>query len=450
MTNSALLSSIFASAAVGEIFSDRAVLQAMLDIEAALAAAEAEAGLIPATVVAPIRSACDASLYDLEKIGSEAALASNVAIPLVKALTSKVNEKARGYVHWGATSQDIIDTAFTLAAGRALAGMRRDMAGAIDGLDNLIAAHRAAVMPGRTLMQQALPITFAYKAAVWLSGLTGAAQRLRSVQANALTLQFGGASGTLAALGDKGMAVRKALAAQLKLGEPDITWHSERGRIFDIAAALAGLSGACAKIATDVLLLMQSEIGEVFEPAAAGKGGSSSMPHKRNPVGSIAIRANHQRISGMLATVASGLVHEHERAAGAWQAEWETMRELFVLSAGSLEKLREMLKGLEVDATRMRDNLHATLRLPMSESLTMALAQRIGKVEAQHRVEAVSKLAQASGRQLSDVAKAEPAIAGNISAEEIDLALDPHHYLGSADAMIDAALTAARREMESI
>jgi 3-carboxy-cis,cis-muconate cycloisomerase len=285
---------------------------------------------------------------------------------------------------------------------------------------------------------------------VWLSGLTGVAERLRWVRANALTLQFGGASGTLAALGDKGIAVRRALAVQLKLGEPDITWHAQRSRILDIASTLAGLSGACAKIATDVLLLMQSEIAEVLEPAAAGKGGSSSMPHKRNPVGSIAIRANHQRIAGMLASVASGLVQEHERAAGAWQAEWETMREFFVLSAGSMEKLREMLEGLEVDSGRMRDNLHASLGLPMSESLTMALAQKIGKAEAQHRVEAASKLAQASRRQLADVAKAEPAIAGNISAEEIDRALDPNHYLGSAEAMIDAALEAARRELGSM
>lgn len=449
MTSPGLLASIFTSAKVGDIFSDSAIVQAMLEFEAGLAAAEAEAGIIPATAVAAIRSACDVSLYDLEKIGREAALASNIAIPLVKALTAKVNEKVRGYVHWGATSQDAIDTAFVLCAGRALGSMRSDLSATMRALEKLITAHRTTIMPGRTLMQQALPITFAYKAAVWLSGLTSAAGRLRSVQANALALQFGGASGTLAALGEKGIAVRRALAAQLELKEPDITWHAQRSRILEIASTLAGLSGATTKIATDILLLMQSEVGEVLEPAAAGKGGSSSMPHKRNPVGSIAIRANHQRISGLLATVTSGLVQEHERAAGAWQAEWEPMRELFVLSAGSLEKLRDMLEGLEINAARMRDNLHATLGLPMSESLTMALAQKIGKAEARHRVEAVSKLAQASRRQLAEVAKAEPAIAGNISAEEIDRALDPRHYLGSADAMIDAALQAAHRELES-
>jgi 3-carboxy-cis,cis-muconate cycloisomerase len=264
----------------------------------------------------------------------------------------------------------------------------------------------------------------------------------------AVVLQFGGATGTLAALGDKGTAVRKALAAQLKLIEPDITWHAQRSRIFDIATTLAGLSGACAKIATDILLLMQTEVAEVFEPAAVGKGGSSSMPHKRNPVGSIAIRANHRRVSGMIATITLGFEQEHERAAGAWAAEWETMRELFTLSAGSLEKLCEMLEGLEVDPARMRQNLDATLGLPLSESLVMALAQKIGRAEAQHRVEAVSKLALASGRQLAEVAKAEPANAGNISAEEIDRALNPLNYLGIAEGMIVAALKAARRETE--
>ncbi len=446
---SALLSPIFASAAVGAAFSDRAMLQAMLDFEAALGAAEAEAGVIPATSVAPIRSAADATLYDLDAIGREAALAGNVAIPLVKALTAKVNERARGHVHWGATSQDVIDTGFALCARRATKIMRGDLAASIEALAALIGKHRGSVMAGRTLLQQALPITFAFKAAVWLSGLTGAAERLRHIEKTAFALQFGGAAGTLAALGPDGAKVRSALAKNLELGEPTITWHSERGRVFDIAAALAGLSGAAAKIATDVLLLMQTEVAEALEPAAPGKGGSSTLPHKRNPVGAVAIRANHRRIAGLMATITMNLEQEHERAAGAWAAEWETLRELFVLSAGSLERLREMVEGLEVDPARMRENLDATLGLPLAESLMMALAEKIGRAEAHHRVEAVSKLALASRRPLSEVAKAEPAIAGKIDAETIDRALDPMNYLGSADPMIDAALLAARREMES-
>lgn len=445
---SPLLSPIFASAAVAGMFSDRAIVQAMLDFEAALAEAEAEVGVIPATSVAPIKSACDAGLFDIAAIGQAAAPAGNIAIPLVKTLTATVNEKARGHVHWGATSQDVIDTAFVLCAKPALAHMRGEAVSAMKALVALIGAHRGTIMPGRTLLQQALPVTLAYKAAVWLSALTGAAERLRRVQAGALALQFGGAAGTLAALGADGAKVKTALAKRLGLSEMPIAWHTDRGRVFDIAAALAGLSGACAKIAGDVALLMQSEVGEAFEPAALGKGGSSTLPHKRNPVGAAAIRANHRRISGAMATVTMALEQEHERAAGAWAAEWETMRELFTLAAGSIERLVELLAGLEVDAARMRANLDATLGLPLAESLMMALAPKIGRMEAHHRVEAASKLALASSRPLAEVAKAEPAIAGNISAQEIDSALDPRNYLGSAEAMIDAALAAANKEME--
>jgi 3-carboxy-cis,cis-muconate cycloisomerase len=446
---SPLLSPIFASAAVAQAFSDRAFVQAMLDVEAALAEAEAEVGVIPATAAAPIRSACDAGLYDIAAIGKAAALAGNVAIPLVKALTGKVNEKARGYVHWGATSQDVIDTALMLCARNALNVMRGDVKAAMQALESLIGAHAGALMPGRTWMQQALPITFGFKSALWLSGLTHAAERLRKVATSSLALQLGGAAGTLAALGADGLKVRTALADRLQLGEPAITWHAERSRIFDFGAVLAGLAGVASKIATDVLLLMQTEVAEALEPAAGGKGGSSTMPHKRNPVGAAAIRANHRRVVGLFSTLAFGLEQEHERAPGAWSAEWETLREMFALAGGSVERLRDMLAGLEIDASRMRANLDATLGLPLAESLMMALAPKIGRMEAHHRVEAVSKLALSVNRPLAEIAKGEPAIAGQLTAEEIDRALDPARYLGTADEMIAAAIKAARTEMEA-
>jgi 3-carboxy-cis,cis-muconate cycloisomerase len=448
-TGSDLYRPIFASEAVAAIFSDREIVQAMLDFEAALAEAEAEAGVFPATSVAPIKSACDASLFDIAEIGRGAALGGNVAIPLVKALTAKVNEKARGHVHWGATSQDVIDTAFMLCARRALAHTRTELKAAMQAAAALSERHRGTIMAGRTLMQQALPITLGFKIAGWLSGLASASAQIRRIEKGALALQFGGAAGTLASLGPEGAKVRAALAGRLGLREPPITWHTERSRIFDIATALAALSGESAKIAGDILLLMQSEVAEAFEPAGAGKGGSSTLPHKRNPVGAAAIRANHRRVAGMMATVTAGLEQEHERAAGAWAAEWETLRDLFMLSAGSIERLREMLAGLEVDRARMRANLDAMLGLPLAESLMMTLAKAIGRGEAKHRVEAASKLALASGRPLAEVAKGEPAIAGNLTVEEIDRALDPQSYLGSADAMIDAALTAAKTEMEA-
>jgi 3-carboxy-cis,cis-muconate cycloisomerase len=445
---SPLLSPIFASEAVARIFSDRATLQAMLDFESALARAEAEAGIIPKEAAEAIAKACDAKLYDIVEIGRAAALAGNVAIPLVKALTADLPEPARGFVHWGATSQDVIDTAFMLCARPALATMRGDLQAAMQALVELIGAHRKTLMAGRTLMQQALPITFAYKAAIWLSGVTYAAERLRRVESESLALQFGGAVGTLAALGDKGLAVRKALAARLKLKEAALTWHAERGRIIDIAVALAGLSGAAAKIATDVILLMQTEVGEVFEPAAEGRGGSSTMPHKRNPVASIAICANHTRIVGAVAAILAGPSIQAERAAGSWQAEWETLRDLFILAAGSLERLRVMLEGLEVNPSQMKKNLDASLGLPMAESLTFALAARIGRAEAHRRVEVATRHALAQALGLADAAKADPAIAGAMTAAEIEQDLDPQRYLGNADAMIDAALVEARRAME--
>lgn len=446
---SPLLSPIFASAKVAAMFADRAVLQAMLDFEAALAAAEGEAGVIPADCVAPIRSACDASLYDLAALGRDGAPAGNIAIPLVKALTAKVTARARGAVHWGATSQDVIDTAFMLIAKQALAALRKELDAAMAALAGLIGAHRGTVMAGRTLMQQALPITFAFKAAGWLSGLGGAGARLKEVEARALALQFGGAAGTLSALAADGLKVRAGLAQRLGLNEAPITWHAERGRMFEIAAALARLSGACVKIAGDVLLLMQSEVAEAFEPAAAGKGGSSTMPHKRNPVDAAAIRANHRRVAGLMATLTLILEQEHERAPGGWAAEWETLPDLFRLTAGSVERLRAMLEGLEVDPARMRENLDSALGLPLAESLMMALAPKIGRMEAHHRVEAASKLALSQARPLAAVAKAEPAIAGNLSAEEIDRALDPARYLGMAEAMIDATLGMVKTTQEN-
>lgn len=445
---SPLLAPIFASVAMRATFSDGATLQAMLDFEAALARAEADAGVIPQETAGPIAEACIAGFYDPAAIGAAAPAGGNIAIPLVKALTAKVPEAARGWVHWGATSQDAIDTAAMLLARDGLAILRRDLRAAMEACAALAEAHRATLMPGRTWLQQALPISFGFKAATWLGGLIDAHRRLRRAESEALALQFGGASGTLAALGDKGTEVRRRLAALLRLAEPPVTWHTERGRILEIAAALAGLSGAASKIATDVLLLMQSEVGETFEPAASGKGGSSTMPHKRNPVGAAAIRANHRRVAGIMATLTMAMEQEHERAPGGWSAEWETMRDLFVLAGGSVERLAEMLGGLELDTERMRSNLDAQRGLPLAESLMMALAPAIGRMQAHHRVEAASKRALAAGCTLADIARSEPAIASHLSAEEIDRALDPNHYLGTAGTMIDAALAAARSEME--
>ena len=443
-----LLAPIFASESMRAAFSDRALLQAMLDFEAALARAEGRRGVIPESAVRPIADACRADLFDIVEIGRAAALAGNPAIPLVKALTAAVREDARAWVHWGGTSQDVIDNALVLLMRQGLRLLLADLRATMTALVALAEAHRATPMAGRTWLQQALPITFGFKAAGWLAALTEVSKTLRRVQREALALQFGGAAGTLAALGRDGLTVRKALAEELKLPEPAIAWHADRTRFTAIACALGTLSGTLSKIATDVLLLMQTEIAEAFEPAAAGKGGSSTMPHKRNPVGAAAIRANHRRIVGLVATMLIAMEGEHERGAGAWSAEWETVRDLFCLAGGSSAQLRVIAEGLEVAPERMRANLDATLGLPLAESLMIALAPRIGRMQAHHRIEAASKRAVAEGRHLAEIAAAEPAIQGYLSEAEIKAAFDPLGYLGSANEMIDSVLAEARAELE--
>jgi 3-carboxy-cis,cis-muconate cycloisomerase len=446
---SSLLAPIVESAAMADIFGDLATVQAMLDFEAALAEAEAETGIIPAEAGAPIRAACRADAFDIGALGESAALAGNPAIPLVKALTAQVAAEARGYVHWGATSQDVVDTAFMLCARRGLDRLAGELREAIAACVALAEEGRGALMAGRTFLQQALPTTFGHKAAVWLSGLVRARAEVRRVRAASIALQFGGAVGTLAALGADGLKVRAALARILGLPEAPVSWHAERSRVFAIAAALAGASGAAAKIAGDVALMMQSEVGEAFEPAAEGKGGSSTMPHKRNPVAAAAIRANHLRIAGTMATMTLAIAHEHERAAGAWTAEWQAIRELFRLAGGSVERLADMLGGLETDAPRMRANLDAGLGLPLAESLMMALAPRLGRGEAHRAVTAAARRAAAERRPLFDVASEDAAISAALDKEAIAAALDPERYLGVAGAMAEAALSEARREMET-
>ena len=446
-TPSGLFAPIFASGAMQALFADPALLQAMLDFEAALARAGARIGIIPQDAADSISENCKASLYDFSAIGIAARDSGNPAVPLVKALTAQVPEEARGWVHWGATSQDVIDTALMMQAKDGLNLILADVTAAIKAGVRLARNQKNAIMAGRTFLQQAVPVTFAFKAANWTAGLARLRGSLiRNLEEN-IALQFGGAAGTLAALGPDGMAVRAALAAELDLAEPQMSWHSERSRFVEIATALGAASAVFAKIATDIMLMMQPEVAEAFEPAAAGRGGSSTMPHKRNPVGAIAIRANHRRIAGLVATMLMAAEAEHERGAGGWGAEWRTIADLFTLTGGSAEHLAEMLTGLELDPVRMRANLDNTGGLPLAESLMMALAQKTGRMEAHHIVEAVAKKAIADGLTLAAAASAQGAITAQLSRQEIERALDPENYLGSANAMIDKVLSEVHRQI---
>ena len=434
---------MFAAREMRTLFSDRATLSRMLGVELALAAAEASAGVIPRGAAAPIASACDPARFDLEALGDAARASGNIAIPLVKALTAEVarrDAEAARFVHWGATSQDIIDTAAVLALRDGANLIGRDLDRAIKSLAALARRHRRKPMAGRTWLQQALPITFGLKAARWAAMLARVGGQLRDTASAASVLQFGGAAGTLASLGAKGPAVAKRLADELELKLPDLPWHGERDRIVAVAVSLGILIGAAGKIARDVSLLMQTEVGEAFEPAAAGRGGSSTMPHKRNPVACAQILTASTLAPGLVASVLSGMVQEHERALGGWQAEWVALPQLFLLASGATSQLADMAKGIEIDTDRMRTNLELTNGLIMAEAVQMALGEKIGRMQAHDLLETASKRAASEGRHLREVIADTPAIADALPSKALDKLFDPLAYLGSADEFIDRAL----------
>jgi 3-carboxy-cis,cis-muconate cycloisomerase len=339
---------------MAEATSDQAWLAAMLDVEAALAEAESAAGLVPAEAAAAIRAACVPDRFDIERLGLEAVASANPVVPLVDALRRAVPTEAAAYVHFGATSQDILDTAMMLIAKRGVDLLLTDLGGLADGCARLADRHRTSVMAGRTLLQQAVPITFGLKAAGWLMGVTEAAERLAELRRGRLAVQLGGAAGTLASFGDAGFEVAAGLAHSLGLVEPPLPWHAERTRIAQLGSALAIAAGASGKIALDILLLAQTEVGEVAE---GEPGGSSAMPHKRNPVAAIEADACARGAAAQAAVLIGSLRAEHERAAGAWQAEWHAVGEAFRLTSGAVARTRASVGHLVVDVARMRSNL---------------------------------------------------------------------------------------------
>ena len=427
------------------VFSDRGRLQGMLDFEAALGRAEARAGVIPAAAAAPIAAQCRADLFDVEALARGSALAGNTAIPMVKALTALVakhDQEAARYVHWGATSQDAMDTGLVLQLRDALGVFDADLARLADVLAGLADEHKRTVLAGRTWLQQATPVTFGLKAAGALSAVERHRARLRELRPRVLALQFGGASGTLAALGTDGLKVAAALANQLKLALPDVPWHAHRDRVAEVATTLGLLVGTLGKIARDVSLLMQTEVGEAFEPAAAGKGGSSTMPHKRNPVGCAAILAAAIRVPGLVSVMLTAMVQEHERGLGDWHAEWDTLPEICCLAAGALAQLAQVLEGLELDPARMAANLEATRGLVLAEAVTMALGGKIGRLPAHHLVEGACRRAAAEDRHLRDVLEADAEVRKHLSAEDLRRLLEPANYVGLAETMVERALAA--------
>ncbi|WP_321931122.1 3-carboxy-cis,cis-muconate cycloisomerase [Paraburkholderia guartelaensis] len=438
-----LTSLICGTEPMNAVWSPDATLQRMLDVEAALARASAAHGVIPQSAVAAIVEACAADQLDAPALARDAALGGNLAIPLVKQLTARVKSadlEAAKYVHWGATSQDIIDTATVLQLRDALVLIERGIDALCATLAGLARTHRATPAVGRTWLQQALPITLGLKFAQWLDAMLRHRERLAVLRERALVLQFGGAAGTLASLRDAAPAVSAALAQELDLALPALPWHTQRDRIAEAASFFGMLIGTLGKIARDISLQMQTEVGELGEPAAAGKGGSSTMPHKRNPVGCAAVLTAATRAPGLVATVFAGMVQEHERALGGWQAEWDALPDLARLAGGALAQVEQITAGLEVRPERLAANLDITHGLILGEAVMLALGDQIGRLDAHHLVEHASKSAVQSGRTLYEVLAAEPAVTRHLDEARLKALLDPANYVGQAHAFVDAVL----------
>ncbi|HYM59015.1 MAG TPA: 3-carboxy-cis,cis-muconate cycloisomerase [Solirubrobacteraceae bacterium] len=441
MSTSELFDGVLARGGVREEVGDRAWLQAMLDVEAALARSLAVAGLMPAEHAEQIAASCRAERFDAAEIGARAADTGNPAAPLARALTAAVEGPAAGQVHRGATSQDILDSAAMLVAHRALGPLLADLAAAADAAAALAREHRATVMAGRTLLQQAVPTTFGLKAAGWLVALDEGAARLRQVRGTRLAVQLGGAAGTLASLGDHGVAVASRLARELGLAEPVLPWHTDRTRPAELAGALGEACGAIGKVARDVVLLSQTEVAEVRE-GGGDRGGSSTMPHKRNPVAAVAAQACARQAPGLVATLLAAMEQEHERAAGAWHAEWRPLTELLRATGSAAIWLRDCLEHLEVDPERMRANLDCTGGLLLAERVTAALAPALGRQAAHDLVQRAAAETHASGRPFADVLEQQAAVAAHLGPGAAAALLDPSSYLGSAAALIERALRA--------
>jgi len=438
-----LLDPLFRWEPVAKLFRDDDYLQRMLDFEAALARAEASSGIIASSAANAIAAKCRAELFDKRKLSEDASLAGNVAIPLIKQLKALVaadNKDAAGFVHLGATSQDALDTALVLQLREALALISADVEKLCGRLAKMADQHRLTPVVGRTWMQHAVPTTLGMKFAGWLDALGRHRERFREMQNRCLALQFGGAVGTLAALGSQGVIVAKHLSEQLKLPLPQVPWHSHRDRVAEIATTLGVLTGTLGKIARDISLHMQTEIDELREPAEEGRGGSSTLPHKRNPVACAVILSAAIRVPGLVATMLSAMVQEDERGLGGWHAEWETLPEIVCLTAGAMHQLADIVPRLEIDVERMRQNLNLTKGLIFAEAITGALGEKISRAQARELLDAASQRAIKEKRHLRDVINDDQKIAEHFSADDLDKLFDARNYSGMSSEFIDRVI----------
>ncbi len=434
-----LNSFLFSTPEMTRVFSPEQQLRAMMRFELALTCALEKHGLAEAGSGSAVESLVDAGFVDLNSLQREAKRAGNIAIPFVRQLTAAVearSERSSRAIHLGATSQDLLDTALVLEMRDGIGLLNES----IDRLDRALAkqvrAHRDTAMAGRTWLQPGPPTTLGLKLAGALAALRRHRERIRAAAQRVLVLQFGGAVGTLAALGASGGYVSAELAHSLELREPELPWHTQRDRLTEIVQVFAGLTGSLAKLARDIALLMQAEVSEASEGHGDERGGSSTMPHKHNPVACAAVIAVHARMPGLAATMLHAMPQEHERGLGLWQAEWETVPEVFRLTAAALASSIEIAETLQADPVRMRANFEALLGATLSEAVSTALAPKIGRSAAHDLLRAATSRARDERRHLGDVLKELPEVTAHLSNDEIDRLMEPHAYLGSAGRLV--------------
>jgi 3-carboxy-cis,cis-muconate cycloisomerase len=435
--------SLFSTPEMDRFFSPAHQLRLMTRFEWALSSALETCGIATQGAAEVLEPLLDAAFLDLPSLYEQQYQAGNLAIPFVQQLTAAVgfrNEEAARFVHLGATSQDVLDTALVLQMREALQLMRNDLEQLDLQLVQLIRENADAVLPGRTWLQDGPPVTLGLKMAGWLSAIRRHQQRLEAAAQRAIVLQFGGAVGTRAALGEKGPIVAAALALNLKLAEPDLPWHTHRDNLVEIAMSLGLLTGTLGKIARDISLLMQTEVAEVFEPGGEGRGGSSTMPHKRNPVASAVILAAAARIPGLVSTLLSAMVQEHERGLGGWHAEWESLPEIFRLTSVALSRTLEIAIGLEVHREKMLSNFESTQGLALSEAVSIALSAHVGRASAHQLVEKACRLAIAEKIHLRAVLTAMPEVREYLTEADVEQLLQPHNYLGSTAYFLERVL----------
>ncbi len=431
-----LAGSLATTAEMAAVFSDVSVLRAMLDFEGALARAEARARVIPASAAGSITEAATTADFDVDELARQTLRAGTLAIPVVKMLIARVRERdpaSASYVHWGATSQDVTDTALILLLRRCRDILAADYARLDQALRRLSSSHANSVMLARTLLQPAPPITFGLKAAAWLGAIRRSWNRVESAFDEALILQFGGASGTLASLGDQGLAVSRFLAEELDLTVAEAPWHVHRDRLAFLAASCGIYTGSLGKMARDVALLSQSEVGEAAEGGGEGRGGSSTMPHKRNPIASSLALAAANRVPGLVAGFLAGMVQEHERAAGGWQAEWPALTSIMGSTGVALASMAEAAEGLAVDPERMRANIGATRGVIFTERALMMLAAHLGREAAHRLLEDAAGQVASSDSTLTEVLAAMPEVTRILTPAQLKNLDVPEEYLGSAE-----------------